>query len=230
MKLVTLETGGYMPKGGQTFGVPAFAIAKYPITNTQYAKFVEAGGYTVREYWTDAGWQWREQDKLSEPESWRDAKWNGADYPVVGVSWYEALAFCRWLCSVTGERVLLPTEQQWQRAAQGNDGRTYPWGTQFAKARCNTFESGIGRSTPVTRYPQGASPYVVMDMSGNVWEWCLTQWKNGSLVEEGDEWRILRGGSWYVTQGIARAVVRLDLHPGSRLNYLGFRVVRVASQ
>ena len=64
----------------------------------------------------------------SEPRFWNDSQWNGAQHPVVGVSWYEAVAFCLWLSDVTGERIMLPTEDQWQYAAQGDDGRTYPWG------------------------------------------------------------------------------------------------------
>ena len=126
------------------FDVPAFAIAKYPLTNAQYAKFIEAGGYQEQQWWTAAGWEAREQgwawidrewkptgNPWTEPRYWQDGKWNGAEQPVVGVSWYEAVAFCRWLSQVSGENVTLPTEQQWQRAAQGNDDRVYPWGNEW---------------------------------------------------------------------------------------------------
>src|SRR5690606_32128020 len=132
----TLEEGGYVPEGGQTFDVPAFAIAKYPITNAQYAKFIAAGGYNQRKWWTDAGWQARELGLTwdgkptgkawTQPRFWQDSEWNGAEFPVVGVSWYESVAFCLWLSEASSENIALPTEQQWQFAAQGSDGRVYP--------------------------------------------------------------------------------------------------------
>jgi hypothetical protein len=119
-------------RGSQTFSVPAFAIARYPVTNAQYTRFVDARGYETQRWWTDAGWQARKEESWTEPRFWRDTKWNGMEYPVVGVSWFEAVAFCRWLREVTDdETVVLPTEQQWQRAAQGDDERIYPWGNDW---------------------------------------------------------------------------------------------------
>jgi hypothetical protein len=177
---VKLEAGGYL-KTDTVFDVPAFLIARYPITNAQYAIFVGAGGYRERKWWTHAGWQAREQQNWTEPRYWQDKKWNGADYPVVGVSWYEAIAFCQWLGETTGEKIMLPTEQQWQRAAQGDDGRKYPWGNEKPNEQLCNFGGNIGHTTPVTQYPKGASPYGVMDMSGNVWEWCLTGYGTGSV-------------------------------------------------
>src|SRR4051794_3215351 len=109
-----------------------YSISKYPITNTQYAPFVEAGGYTQRQWWTDAGWDAKVQglafdyskggavatnEPWIEPRYWRGSQWNGAEYPVVGVTWYEALAYCRWLSDQTSEKIMLPTEDQWQYAA-----------------------------------------------------------------------------------------------------------------
>jgi formylglycine-generating enzyme required for sulfatase activity len=120
----------------------SYSIARYPLTNAQYATFVEAGGYNQRQWWTDAGWDARLQglavdwskgeavatsQRWTEPRYWNDGKFNPADHPVVGVSWYEALAFCRWLSDQLDEQVTLPTEDQWQYAAQGDDGRRYPW-------------------------------------------------------------------------------------------------------
>lgn len=127
----------------------------------------------------------------------------GDDFPRTDVSWYEAVAFCRWLTekalilhpSGTSDHweIRLPSEQEWQRAAQGNDGREYPWGNRFDKARANTFESGIGAATPVTRFTGGASPFGVMDMCGNVWEWCLTDLNTGSRDTSVNGPRMLRG-------------------------------------
>lgn len=198
------------------FDVPAFAIAKYPITNAQYAKFMEAGGYRERHWWTDAGWDAREQGydwdsessswkptgkAWTEPRYWADQKWNGAEQPVVGISWYESLAFCLWLSEVSGEQILLPTEQQWQRAAQGDDERTYPWGNEWDCKRCNNSVSPCdsNQTTPVTTYEgkqKGDSPFGVVDMAGNVWEWCLTAYDKGNIGIDGTNRRVLRGGSW----------------------------------
>src|SRR5579871_1902978 len=146
---VTLESGGYL-KQPQTFDVPAFSIAKYPVTNAQFKPFIEAGGYRDAHWWTEDGWRvcqrgiyyergagWFFSERpWTEPRFSQSLYRNDDDYPVVGVSWYEALAFCRWLSEVSGESVMLPTEQQWQRAAQGDDGRMYPWGNDWDCRRC----------------------------------------------------------------------------------------------
>ena len=174
----------YIPEGqSQTFDVPAFAIAKYPLTNAQFAPFIEAGGYKTKKWWTDAGWGQREKDGWTEPRFWSDSKWNGTEQPVVGVSWYEAIAYCQWLSEQTGQKILLPTEQQWQFAAQGDEGRDYPWGSGWNRDLCNNNvdKKGIGKTTPVTQYEgKGDSPFGVVDMAGNVWEWCLTEHESGS--------------------------------------------------
>jgi formylglycine-generating enzyme required for sulfatase activity len=205
-------TANYIPEGKtQTFDVPAFTIAKYPLTNAQFAPFIGAGGYTQDRWWTKAGiaarqqgieWDWMVTDQpWTAPRLWQDSKWNGPDYPVVGVSWFEAVAFCLWLSEATGERIMLPTEQQWQRAAQGNTGRAYPWGDKFDSARCN---SGVGidwlksSTSPVAKYEgKGDSPFGVVDMSGNVWEWCLTDYDSGTQdIDIDASKRVLRGGAW----------------------------------
>jgi len=228
---VTLEEGGYTPKGGQTFNVPAFAIAKYPVTNIQFAKFIDSGGYREKRWWTSAGWQVREKEKWTQPRYWTDKKWNSADYPVVGVSWYESLAFCRWLSEVSSENILLPTEQQWQRAAQGDDNRIYPWGNDWDGSRCN---NSVGKdweqnqTSPVIQYEgKGDSPFGVVDMAGNVWEWCLTAYETGSTSLDGTDVRVLRGGSRYDYNTLDfRAAYRFRYYPGDWDDYLGFRVSR----
>ena len=209
------------------FDVPRFEIAKYPITNAQYAKFIDAGGYAARRWWTDAGWRLREEKDWTEPRYWDSSDFNGTDQPVVGVSWYEAVAFCLWLSEATGQQVMLPTEQQWQRAAQGDDGRTYPWGNAWDATRCNTHESDIGKTTPVQQYEgRGDSPFGVVDMAGNVWEWCLTDYDSGANDAEQDAaWRVLRGCAFTYARSRARAAARGGGNPGRRSVGLGFRVV-----
>ncbi len=247
---VTLVPDGYDKeesylKHATIFDVAAFAIAKYPITNAQYALFVEAGGYHERRWWTEAGWRTREEgwawnsqkgtseptgNPWTEPTYWQDAEWNGADHPVVGVSWYEAMAFCRWLSEVSGEEVTLPSEQQWQRAAQGDDGRTFPWGDTWDSSRCNAGENGAGHTTSVYKYEEhGDSPFGAVDMAGNVWEWCLTAYETGDDTPEGDAHRVVRGGSWFIHQYYTRAAFRFWFNPSFCYIFVGFRVVRPPS-
>jgi formylglycine-generating enzyme required for sulfatase activity len=221
-----------------------YSITKYPVTNAQFAKFIDAGGYNQQKWWTAAGWdlrtkgwswdgsKWVETNKpWIEPLYWRDGTWNGAEQPVVGVSWYEAVAFCLWLSDVTGERIMLPTKEQWQYAAQGADTRAYPWGEQWDSTRCNNNadKKGIGKTTPVQQYEdKGDSPFGVVDMAGNVWEWCLTDYhENTNNINEVAIYRILYGGSWDHPNS---SFLRCDNYGGTkgdpnlRNYYWGFRL------
>ncbi|MCC6804917.1 MAG: SUMF1/EgtB/PvdO family nonheme iron enzyme [Anaerolineae bacterium] len=221
-----------------------YHIAKYPITNAQFAKFIEAGSYDQRRWWTDAGWDARQQGlaldwstgkavpgaSWRQPRFWDDPQWNGADYPVVGVSWYEAVAFCRWLSDATGESITLPTEDQWQYAAQGDDGRTYPWGNEWDCTRCNNSIKPChsDATTPVRQYEGvGDSPFGVVDMSGNVWEWCLTTYEDKTNDLDGDAGRVIRGGGWfYFTTADCRCNFRYWDMPFGWYNFRGFRIAR----
>lgn len=230
---------------GQSFDLPAFQISKYPVTNEQYEAFINARGYQTRRWWTDTGWDarltgwvWMPNDREHMPSDqpwemplgWRERA--DADYPVVGVSWYEAVAFCRFMSETNNTQIALPTEQQWQRAAQGDDGRVYPWGNDWDCTRCNNSVKpckGNGTS-PVTQYARSnASPFGVVDMAGNVVEWTLTVYRTGSQVMEGNDARLLRGGSWHsfhaewLACGFRHGVV-----PLLRDDICGFRVVRMA--
>ena len=145
------------------------------------------------------------------------------------MSWYEAMAFCAWLSYRLGYAVTLPTEVQWEKAARGTDGRTFPWGPEWREGFANTYESGIGRTSAVGIFPQGQSPYGVMDLAGNVWEWCLNEYEHPERIQRtGREPRGVRGGSWYGDQARARADYRGGDHPHYRCGYFGFRVVCAA--
>ncbi len=224
---VTLEDAShYDPPGtkGGIYRVEGFFIAKYPITNAQYQVFVDADdGYIEPRWWdfSEHARQWREGHPAPQK-----SEWTGADLPRTNITWYEALAFCRWLSHRTGQDITLPTEQQWQRAAQGDDGRQYPWGDEFDEKRCNAKESDIGRTTPVTQYPNGASPYGVLDMSGNVWEWCLTAWGEDKVNINGNSHRVLRGGSWDDFADFVRAPDRLRYDPDFGDLDIGLRCAR----
>ncbi|MDZ4766366.1 MAG: SUMF1/EgtB/PvdO family nonheme iron enzyme [Chloroflexota bacterium] len=176
---VTLEDASSSngTKGG-IVPVPAFRIAKYPTTNAQYQAFIDAGGYADARWWgysAEAQAFWEQNGKKPKPTAF-----DGDDTPRTNVSWFESVAFCLWLAAETGLNISLPSESQWQRAAQGDDGREYPWGNAFDPKRCNVDASGFARTTPVTKYDHplahpesGCSPFGVADLSGNVWEWCL---------------------------------------------------------
>lgn len=226
---VILEEGGYVPTGGQSFYVPAFAIAKYPITNGQYTRFIEAGGYREKRWWSEAGWHLREKEQWSEPRYWRAEKWNKFDYPVIGVSWYESIAFCQWLSEMTSETILLPTEQQWQRAAQGDDQRLYPWGNEWNENCCNNSVKPLmsNQTTSVRQYEEiGASPYGVVDMAGNTWEWCATNWSEVSPSEKTK--KLIRGSSWDIgLKGLFSTGSRVKMTAEIRNLGIGFRCVRL---
>jgi formylglycine-generating enzyme required for sulfatase activity len=213
--------------------LPTYWIGKTEVTNAQFRPFVEGDGYTNRAYWTEAGWQWREEENITQPAYWNDATWNGDAQPVVGVSWYEAVAYAHWLSVQTGYDYRLPTEAQWEKAARGTDGRIYPWGDAWHLERLNSGKV-VGHTTPVGSYPAGASPYGALDMAGNVWEWCATEWRKeypytledewSTAYLEGDAARTIRGGSWYNEPKYVRGAFRNSFNPRNRNINNGLRV------
>ncbi|MCU0285786.1 MAG: SUMF1/EgtB/PvdO family nonheme iron enzyme [Acidobacteria bacterium] len=212
-----------------------YMMGKYPVTNAEFKGFILDGGYENKEYWTLEGWQWRQEENISEPLYWHDRKWNGPNFPVVGVSWYEAYAYAQWLSGKTGNDYRLPTEAQWEKAARGSRGFQYPWGNDFDKDKCNSDECGLGRTSPVGIFPDGKSPYGCLDMAGNVWEWCADWYEEnyykGSPARNpqgpaGGSNRVLRGGSWFSIGWICRAALRNGRHPADRGGGAGFRLLR----
>ncbi|MBZ0284987.1 MAG: SUMF1/EgtB/PvdO family nonheme iron enzyme [Anaerolineae bacterium] len=229
---VTIE---YSKTDHKTFDVPAFLMAKYLITNAQYHVFITAeDGYSDPLWWdySDHAKLWRKDSRRSKNTSYQ------GDYmPRINVSWYEAIAFTRWLTARVfplsslqrGQRdelnLTLPSEQQWQCSAQGDDNSIYPWGDDFDLNRCNTLESNINQPTPVAQYPSGVSSYGVFDMSGNVWEWSSTTWMDDLVELTGNFARVLRGGSFFNGQDDARATFRSSFRPDLRSDFIGFRIV-----
>lgn len=213
-----------------------YCISKYPITNAQYEAFVKDGGYTERwrQCWTDAGWMWRSDEGRAGPGRYGGI-YEMANHPVAGVTWYEAYAFCRWLSQRSGLPVSLPTEAQWEKAARSTDGRRYPWGSEITSEQANWAATGIGMTSAVGVFPQGASPTGVLDLSGNVWEWCLTKWHRDYNVVANNEpggtaTRVVRGGSFYYDHSYARCAARSDGDPGYRSDNVGFRVCAAKRQ
>jgi hypothetical protein len=211
--------------------LPAFAIAKYPVTNVQFQAFVDApDGYYDNRWW----------EGLHHEPSPRMPSFPYANHPCENVSWYDATAFCRWLSARLGYEVSLPTEQQWEKAARGTDGRSFPWGNTYFPGYANVDEpdeyAPVGptyfrHTTAVGLYPQGASPYGAMDMSGNVFEWCRNRvtYPTGSKYK-GAEGYVLRGGSWNNNVNIARVTNRYDRVASVRNWRIGFRIVRSSSR
>jgi len=140
----------------QVLRVSDFFIMKYPVTNAQYRRFVEATACRAPLFWPGGSYP---QDM--------------ADHPVVGVSYYDALAFCAWAGQVAGLPMRLPTEAEWEKAARGAHARVYPWGNEWKKGLANTSEEKLDGTSPVNMFsPAGDSPYGIADMGGNVQEWC----------------------------------------------------------
>ena len=201
-------------------------IARYPITVAQYRAFIEA-----KDGWRDPTWWGDDLYRDPEGDSYEFGRFG--NHPAVYVSWFDAVAFCRWLSRRLGKALQLPDEWEWQQAATGgSDENVFPWGADWdAKRepyRANTFESRLGQAGAVGLYPDGASTTDVLDMAGTVWEWCLNKFETPEIIRSrADDFdpRVLRGGSWLVIQGFARSASRFRHYPNNRNFSIGFRVV-----
>jgi formylglycine-generating enzyme required for sulfatase activity len=173
------------------------------------------------------------------PRYWKNGEipTNKEHHPVVGISWYEAQSFCEWA------GVRLPNEAEWEKAARSVDGRKYPWGNQTPDKRLCNYDMNVGDTTPVDEYPKGASPYGVLDMVGNVWEWTNTLWgqdaeqpefpypfdsTDGRQNPDADEtyYRVLRGGAFDRYAKYIRVTYRRRLSPKIKYSVVGFRAAQ----
>lgn len=231
------ENGCYDEKPVHQVEVDDFWIARYPVVNAQYACFIDDKGYEESKWWTEAGWTWRETQVKMQPKYWEDEEWNGHQRPVVGITWHEARAFCAWASEKSEQRILLPTEAQWEKAARSTDGRTYPWGEEEpTKEYCN-FYHHVRQTTDVGYYsPIGDSVFGCADMAGNVWEWVRDTHKiysyqadNGHNNLDNLGKGIVRGGSWNDLGSYLRASFRNDVGLSNASYYIGFRCVQEPS-
>ena len=238
-------------KPQHTLNLPySYKAAKYPITNAQYELFVEAGGYGERRYWTEAGWAEKEKPTWGDKQPWTGPRnygepFNLANHPIIGVSWYEAVAYCRWLTEVMrdcgmlaeGWQIRLPTEAEWEKAARGVDGQIYTWGNEFDLEKANSMETEVESTSAVGIFTDGVSSYGCHEMAGNVWEWCATKVSYGNYkpypykIEnewteaylEGNSYKTLRGGSWVNEADNLRCAYRLSNNPDLNSNNRGLR-------
>jgi len=242
-KFVTIPAGTYFV-GEASARIEAvtneFDIGLFPVTNVEFDRFIRAQVYSKRIYWSEAGWKWLQSTGHKRPRFLSDTRWNQPSYPVIGISWFEAVAYCKWLSLESEVPIRLPTEVEWEIAARGTTSNLYPWGNEFVPSKLNCWEGTyVGRTSPVGIFSQGISPFGVYDMTGNVWEWCSTTWDSDPIGEypprydeygsnelEGDNMRIIRGGAWCNDRMGARATLRLGSFPSAREMFIGFRIVR----
>ena len=199
-------------KPAHTVTLEAFEIDMFEVTNADFAKFVEETGYqTEAEKAGEMGWRAYAEDK--------------DNYPVVKVTWNDADAYCQW----AGKR--LPTEAEWEKAARGEEGFIYPWGNEWDPAKVNAKESGFRGTVAVGSFAEGASPYGVFDMAGNVWEW-MADWYQpypGSTYQSeyfGEKFKVTRGGGWFQDANLVATANRSATDPSAANDDLGFRCAR----
>jgi iron(II)-dependent oxidoreductase len=230
--------------------LPEFRIARAPVTNGEFARFVAEGGYERREFWTDEGWSWREKENWTRPLYWRGAgagTWTerrmfdevalDPDHPVTGVSFYEAEAYARF----AGKR--LPTEAEWEKAAswdvRNNTKRRFAWGDEEPDPARSNYGMNFWGTTPVGQFQAGASPFGCLDMTGNVWEWTSTPFdafpgfepfpypEYSQVWFDGDH-RVLKGGSWATSPQVLRTSFRNFFRRHFRIAFAGLRLAEDA--
>ncbi len=242
--------------------IDGFWIGRYPVTNGEYKQFIDAGGYHNPTWWNPTGWDWRSTHGITLPAGWNDERYHGGGvsgyeyFPVIGVSWWEADAYCRW----GGGR--LPDEVEWEKAAKGGcetrgsphdcgevNTPSFPWGEGISGQRANYWcsDDPYDNSTTPVGYYDGSnhggfqtvnspSPYGLYDVAGNAWELTSTRWAAYPYNPKEDRedppghWseccRVARGGSWNHAAGMLRCAYRFRVDPSQRYYHGGFRLAK----
>jgi len=288
-------------KPSQTVDLASFSIGKWPVTNAEFACFIEAGGYKDEQYWctelakrwlkgedvaggqvktwldiwkyltTNPGWKEQfeksgdyspqqienyeyiaslSQDELktqiskqlsqksrTQPDQWDDPQYNNPSQPVVGITWFEAGAYCAWLSAITSREYRLPTEVEWEAAARGLRVWYYPWGNDWDPTKTNSLEGRLLKPAPVGAYAAAGAkgPFEAEDQAGNVWNWTSSLYMpypydpTKSELPEAEGERVFRGGSWYNARRYCRCAFRdRDVPDNFDLN-IGFRLLSPGS-
>ncbi len=196
---------------GQAMHLQEFFIDRYEVSVNRYKKYLDS-------------------TQSNPPKYFDNPKFNQPEQPVVGVTWQEAVDYCAW----EGKR--LPTEAEWEKAARGTDGRRYPWGNDLDILRANVRgkDDKFRYTSPVGQFPEGKSPYGVMDMAGYVFEWTYDWYGPYPGSEQknemfGEIFKVIKGGSWFSDMDLARSALRGKNMPNHRQNYVGFRCVKDTS-
>lgn len=213
----------------------SFSIAQYAVSNQQFAEFVSDGGYRDESLWTEMGWRWQSSKQIAMPHFWVDAKFSAPQQPVVGVSWYTAMAYCAWYSRTSGTVWTLPSEAQWEAAVRNASAET-----SSDESYIHSAEKGIGRTILVDDGHMLGNGLV--NILGNVWEWTLSRWgRNWQTLEYGYPYvaedgredvngsyaRVMRGGSWFDPVDQAKPAFRARYLPGSRASNIGFRMITI---
>ncbi|MBL8090462.1 MAG: SUMF1/EgtB/PvdO family nonheme iron enzyme [Anaerolineales bacterium] len=262
--------------------LPSFFMSRYPVTNAQFDLFVKADGYKTESYWKEAkevgywtenGFKGESDNAVRTAPLAYSSPFNLPNHPVVGVSWYETVAFCKWATEQMRKaesriqvwkdgkieliklsekfEIRLPSEAEWEYAARGNNsslipnpspksrrGETiFPWGNEITPNHANYSHTNLNGTSSVGAFPLGINEYDLLDMSGNVWEWCATEWQGNYkdyLKKENnkpteDSLRVLRGGSYLNGDVDLTCTERIGNKPKVESNVFGFRVVSVLS-
>ncbi|PJF23426.1 MAG: hypothetical protein CUN56_01020 [Phototrophicales bacterium] len=221
--------GGEYIIGGHRYHIATFSLAETAVSVQQYAEFIHDDGYNKESLWTMMGWRWRLAQKQYMPAFWDDPRFNHPLQPVVGISWYEAVAYANWLKHETRQAWRLPTELEWEIAA-----------TQqvLNPQQINSVEKCLGRPWSVLGNGQKTTQGV-LDLCGNVWEWTSSRWgRNWQTLEypypyqpddgredlSGSHARVIRGGSWFDPITCATPSHRGRYLPGSRASNISFRL------
>ncbi len=233
----------------------SYQIARFPVTNSDYRCFIEAGGYQQPRWWTATGWAFvqtddtagttdRQSQAINAPQHWQHPSFNGANQPVVGVSWYEAAAYCAWLTEQghqcdwlpASHSIRLPTALEWERAARHTDQRHFPWGDDLPRPALAAYDAtALHMPAPAGCFPAGAAVCGAQDLAGNVWEWTaslsdLPDHPAPCADVRTDEKPAIRGGAFNWSEDYLHCGAHYWFSPGYRQNLLGFRVIRVPEE
>ncbi len=245
------QEGAERERPVHTVELDAYYIGKFNVTNAEYKKFKDDPAYNESRLWPDG--------KVNPMSFWWDNEPNhggglpgNESYPVVGITWEQAVAYCNWVSAKTGKKYRLPTEAEWEKAARGVDQRRYPWGNEIDASYTNFSNSGgpykdsVPHLNPVGFYDgslrgelktnKNASPYGAYDLLGGTFQWCQ-DWYSRSYYSVSPRknpqgppsgaYRVLRGMGWYLDIGAHRASARSSAYPSNQsYNLISFRLVR----